>query len=72
MLMDDTAAKGNDISIYGDGKQVRGVLSDVKDDIIFVTYETKVKEGKKNKKLSITDQIKFNDIIESKIKISFN
>ena len=33
---------------------------------------TKIKEGKKNKKVTITEQIKFKDIIESRIKISFN
>jgi ribosome maturation factor RimP len=57
---------------YGTGNQVRGILSTVIDDMIHVTYETKVKEGKKNKKITVTEQIKFNDIIESKIKISFN
>jgi len=57
---------------YGTGNQVRGILSAVIDDMIHVTYETKVKEGKKNKKITVTEQIKFNDIIESKIKISFN
>jgi ribosome maturation factor RimP len=57
---------------YGTGNQVRGILSTVIDDMIHVTYETKVKEGKKNKKVTVTEQIKFKDIIESKIKISFN
>ena len=57
---------------YGTGNQVRGILSTVIDDMIHVTYETKVKEGKKNKKITVTEQIKFNDIIESKTKISFN
>ncbi|MBK8055701.1 MAG: ribosome maturation factor [Saprospiraceae bacterium] len=54
------------------GNQVKGLLSAVTDDIIHVTYDTKVKEGKKNKKVTITEQIKFKDIIESRIKISFN
>ena len=40
--------------------------------LVFVEYEIKVKEGKKNKKVIVTDEIKFEDIIESKIKISFN
>jgi ribosome maturation factor RimP len=53
---------------YGTGNQVRGILSTVIDDMIHVTYETKVKEGKKNKKITVTEQIKFNDIIESKLK----
>ena len=57
---------------HSGGNQVRGVLSAVTDDIIHVTYDTKIKEGKKNKKVTITEQIKFKDIIESRIKISFN
>lgn len=57
---------------YGEGQQVRGILTAVIDDIIHVTYDTKVKEGKKNKKVTISEQIKFNEIIESKIKITFN
>ena len=57
---------------YGDGKNVRGLLKEVNNNLISVEYETKVKEGKKNKKVIVTEVIKFEDIIESKIKISFN
>ncbi len=57
---------------YGTGQQVKGTLTEVIGNIIHVQYETKIKEGKKNKKISVTEQIKFEDIIESKIKISFN
>lgn len=57
---------------YGNGNTVKGTLSGVKDEIVYVTFDTKVKEGKKNKKITITEQIDFKDIIESKIKISFN
>ena len=57
---------------YGTGQQVKGTLTAVDGNIIHVQYETKVKEGKKNKKISVTEQIKFEDIIESTIKISFN
>jgi ribosome maturation factor RimP len=57
---------------YGEGKNVKGTLKNVIGNIIFVEYETKVKENKKNKKVIITEEIKFEDIIESKIKISFN
>ena len=57
---------------HGDGQNVRGVLKKVEENLIFVEYEIKVKEGKKNKKVMQTDIIKFEDIIESKIKISFN
>jgi ribosome maturation factor RimP len=57
---------------YGDGKGVKGLLKNVEGEIISVEYETKVKEGKKNKKVIVIDNIKFEDIIESRIKISFN
>ncbi|KXK36947.1 MAG: ribosome maturation factor [Saprospiraceae bacterium] len=57
---------------YGENKRCKGILKDVKDNIVFVEYETKIKEGKKNKKTLVTEEIKFEDIIESKIKISFN
>jgi hypothetical protein len=53
-------------------KSTKGLLTKVDDNKVFVEYETKVKEGKKNKKVMVTDEIKFEDIIESKIKISFN
>ncbi|MBK9737396.1 MAG: ribosome maturation factor [Saprospiraceae bacterium] len=53
-------------------KQSKGILKDVIGDKIYVEYEIKIKEGKKNKKVIMTDEIKFEDIIESKIKISFN
>lgn len=57
---------------YGDSKSAKGTLTRVEGNLIFVEYEIKVKEGKKNKKVIVTDEIKFEDIIESKIKISFN
>lgn len=60
-----------DIKYKGD-QRVKGLLKDVQNDIIFVEYETTIKEGKKNKKILVTEQIRFEDIIESKIKISFN
>ncbi len=53
-------------------KRSKGTLVGIDGDIILVEYETKVKEGKKNKSVLVTDKIKFEDIIESKIKISFN
>ncbi len=53
-------------------KRSKGTLVSVEEDVLNVEYEIKVKEGKKNKIVSITDKIKFEDIIESKIKISFN
>lgn len=57
---------------YGDGKSCKGLLKKVEGNILSVEYETKVKEGKKNKKVIVIDEIKFEDIIESRIKISFN
>jgi len=57
---------------YADNQKTKGKLKDVVDNLIYVEYETKVKEGKKNKKVIIVDEVKFEDIIESKIKISFN
>jgi ribosome maturation factor RimP len=53
-------------------KRSKGTLVSVEENVLSVEYEIKVKEGKKNKKVIMTDQIKFEDIIESKIKISFN
>lgn len=53
-------------------KRTKGILKSVEDDIITIEYETTIKEGKKNKKSIVTEQIKFEEIIESKIKISFN
>lgn len=57
---------------YEGGKNAKGILKNVDGNLISVEYEIKVKEGKKNKKVIVTDVIKFEDIIESKIKISFN
>jgi ribosome maturation factor RimP len=57
---------------YGDDDQVRGILTKVGPESIEVSYETKVKEGKKTKKVMEQKEIKFEDIIESRIKISFN
>jgi ribosome maturation factor RimP len=57
---------------YGEGVHIKGLLKDVQGDTIYVEHEVKVKEGKKNKKEIVTEPIKFEDIIESKVKISFN
>lgn len=57
---------------YGDGEQVRGVLTKVNPESIEVSYESKIKEGKKTKKVTEQKEVKFEDIIESRIKISFN
>lgn len=53
-------------------KVSKGILTEVVGDIIAVEYEVKEKVGKKNKKVIVSDKIQFSDIIESKIKISYN
>ncbi len=57
---------------YKPDQRVKGTLKNVQDNLISVEYETTIKEGKKNKKIVVTEQIQFEEIIESKIKISFN
>ncbi|MCB9308754.1 MAG: ribosome assembly cofactor RimP [Lewinellaceae bacterium] len=64
---------GRNIAIkYSGDKVSKGILTAVEGDEIKVEYETKIKEGKKNKKVLLIDSIRFSDIIESKIKISYN
>lgn len=55
-----------------DGRSFRGVLKKVEQNLISVEVEKKVLEGKKTKKVLEIEIVKFEDIIESKIKISFN
>lgn len=57
---------------YGENQHIKGTLKAVVDDIISVEHEVTRKVGKKNVKSVETEQIKFEEIIESKIKISFN
>jgi ribosome maturation factor RimP len=57
---------------YGEDQRVKGKLTGIQDEIITVEYETTVKEGKKNKKVNIKENIALKDIKEAKIKISFN
>lgn len=65
--------KGRLIDIkYGDNQRVKGTLADVEGEVILVQYEDKIKEGKKNKKVTVTERIPYSDIKEAKIKISFN
>ncbi len=63
---------GRTIDVKTSEKSVKGILTKVENDSIFVEYEVKFKEGKKNKKSIVTDEIKYENIIESKIKINFN
>ena len=57
---------------YGEEGHVRGVLTEVRDNIIVVEKEKVIRENNKNKKIKVKEEIKFEDIIESRIKISFN
>lgn len=58
---------------YGESGHAKGVLTGVSDEgMISVEFEKVVKENNKNKKVKVTEVIKFEDIIESRIKISFN
>jgi ribosome maturation factor RimP len=64
---------GRNIDIrYNTDRRSKGKLLKVEGDKVFVEYEITEKEGKKNKKVLKTDEIKFEDIVEAKIKISFN
>jgi ribosome maturation factor RimP len=57
---------------YGEGLAVRGVLKSVEGNLIGIEVEKKVTEGKKTKKVTVIETVRFEDIIESKIKITFN
>jgi ribosome maturation factor RimP len=63
---------GRTIEVKTKEKEIKGTLVEVVGDIIHVRYEDKIKEGKKNKKIIVTDEISYDQIIESKIKINFN
>jgi ribosome maturation factor RimP len=56
---------------YEQKKKVKGLLKDANDGFCVVTEETTVKEGNKKRKVNIDHEIKYVDIIEAKIKISF-
>lgn len=55
-----------------DGSRIKGKLISASEDKIEVGFDTKVKEGKKNVTKSAIESIEYDNIIESKIKISFN
>jgi ribosome maturation factor RimP len=59
-----------DIRHKGD-LRTRGTLAAVEGNMITITFEEKVKEGKKNKIVKRQEVIPFEDIIEAKIKLSF-
>jgi ribosome maturation factor RimP len=51
-------------------EKVKGTLAEVQNEIIVVTFEEKIKEGKKNKKVVRRIEIPFDQIIEAKIKLN--
>lgn len=57
---------------FGEGQSLRGILKSVEGEIIGVEVEKKITEGKKTKKVTVIETVRFEDIIESKIKITFN
>ena len=54
-----------------DGTKSKGELIEVNEEAIAITYESVRKEGKKKIKETITEHIKFSDIMKSKIKARF-
>jgi ribosome maturation factor RimP len=62
---------GRAIEIKQAEKKIKGDIIDATDDICVVAEETIVKEGNKKKKVVLTHQIPYSDIIEAKIKINF-
>jgi ribosome maturation factor RimP len=49
---------------------VKGTLAEVQNELIVVTFEEKIKEGKKNIKVVRRIEIPFDQIIEAKIKLN--
>jgi len=54
-----------------DGEKVKGVLTAANDEQIVVTYDERVKEGKKKKKITVNREISMESVKETKIKVSF-
>jgi ribosome maturation factor RimP len=52
-------------------EKVKGTLAEVQNELIVVTFEEKIKEGKKNKKVVRRIEIPFDQIIEAKIKLIY-
>ena len=52
-------------------EKVRGTLTAVDEEKVIITYEEKVKQGKKNVKVIVNKEIPMADIKETRIKISF-
>ena len=62
---------GRTIEVTTKDDNFKGTLVTADDDKITVTYEEKIKEGKKNVKVEIEKSVMYTDIIEGKIKIVF-
>ncbi|MBK6362015.1 MAG: ribosome maturation factor [Saprospiraceae bacterium] len=55
---------------YMPQEKARGLLAEVNDNFVVVTFDEKIKEGKKNKTVSQRVEIPFEKILEAKIKLS--
>ncbi|MFZ1705369.1 MAG: ribosome maturation factor [Saprospiraceae bacterium] len=51
-------------------EKTRGLLAEVNENIIVITFEEKIKEGKKNIKVVRRVEVPFDEIIEAKIKLN--
>jgi len=52
-------------------EKVKGTLTFADEEKVVVTYEDKVKQGKKNVKITVNKEILMKDILETRVKISF-
>jgi len=52
-------------------EKVRGILTAADAEKVVVTYEEKVKQGKKNVKVTVNKEVLMKDILETRVKISF-
>lgn len=62
---------GRTIEVITDSEKFKGILTEADDVKIKVTYEEKIKEGKKNIKMQIEKSVMYTEILEAKIKIVF-
>ena len=63
---------GRNIVLKIDGEKFSGVLTQADNEGVKIEWEEKVKEGKKNKIISKEKNFQYSEILEAKIKISFN
>jgi ribosome maturation factor RimP len=63
---------GRNVEIkLAESEKLAGVLTEVKDDKLYIKHIVKRKEGKKNVKEELIEEVNHADIIEIKVKISF-